>query len=153
MPYIKSASKLVKRDITQVWQLLNKLTETLQRLSIDAAELADVPRLPAKRGRKPKALAVSVNRKGSKTTGRAKQKDLPDTKGDFFTRHVARRKQTASQIFASVLDSLGFEPSKEQASVLRNRLSVWLSNAVKSDTHPIASIGSGRERRYYKASA
>lgn len=151
MPYIKSASKLVKRDIIQAWQLLNKLTETLKRLSTDAAELADVPKLPAKRGRKPKSLTAPANQKKTRAAGRTKQKGLPDTRGDFFARHVARRKQTASQIFASVLDSLGFEPSKEQAAVLRNRLLVWLSNAVKSGMHPVASVGSGKERRYYKA--
>lgn len=155
MPKSHPTPKSIQRELEHAGKLLNQLAKTLTRIAADTAALGEAAAAkanvaPAGKSSSQGATAATyqLNRKtpSSKTA-----QGLPDTKGDFFAKHVKKRKQTASQIFQSVLASLNFEPSKEQSAILRNRLSVWLANAVKSGTQPLSSIGTGKERRYYRA--
>lgn len=143
MPQVKLASKSLNKDISHAWKLLNQLADTLTRISTDTATLPDAGTSGARAGK----LTAKTARKAS---SRSAAQGLPDTTGDFFAKHLGKRKKTASQIHQSVLDSLDFTPSKDQAAILRNRLVVWLSNAVKSESNRVGSVGSGRERLYYK---
>lgn len=155
MPRTTATPKLIKQDLDRAWKLLNQLGEALSRISSDTDSLADT--LAAR----PMAADKADGRRGGASSARkqgrggasstAAAEGLPDTTGDFFAKHVRKRKQTAPQIYHSVIGTLPFEPSKEQASILRNRLAVWLSNAAKSENSGIASEGTGKERRYYRS--
>jgi hypothetical protein len=149
MPRTKLTTKSIQKDLDRASKLLNQLAETLSRISSEAATLGERSAAAGTQqaGRK---AATGVKRAGKRAASKAAA-GLPDTTGDFFARHVGKRKQTASQIHQAVLDSLGFEPSKAQTAILRNRLAVWLSNAVKSGSNPVSSIGSGKDRRYFRA--
>ena len=147
--------KSIQRELEHAWKLLNQLTETLTRIAAATSTITEGAATTAnaapsgKLVKKNVTAALSQSRR--KTSSSKAAQGLPDTTGDFFAKHVKKRKQTASQIFQSVLASLDFEPSKEQSAILRNRLSVWLANAVKSGAHTLSSIGNGKDRRYYHA--
>ncbi|HYD79950.1 MAG TPA: hypothetical protein VEC06_09075 [Paucimonas sp.] len=152
----RPTSKSIQRDLTQAWKLLNQLAETLTRIAEDTAAISQAAAAEkeaaraARTGKRGRPATKSTNGKSAanRSANRA-AKGLPDTTGDFFARHVKKRKQTAAQIFQSVLGSLDVEPSKEQAAILRNRLAVWLSNASKAASNPVNSEGVGKERRYF----
>lgn len=148
MPRPKLTTKSIQKDLDRASKLLNQLAEALSRISSEAASLGErSAALSAKQA--DRKAGAGVKRAGKRAASKAAA-GLPDTTGDFFARHVGKRKQTASQIHQAVLGSLGFEPSKAQTAILRNRLAVWLSNAVKSTNNPVSSIGTGKERRYFR---
>lgn len=66
------------------------------------------------------------------------------------TKHVGRRKRTAADIVRFDIGSINADLSKQQRAVLWNRFAVWLSTSVKSDASDIASVGTGKARRYYQ---
>jgi uncharacterized protein YgbK (DUF1537 family) len=153
MPTSSTSLKSIRRDLNIAWKLLHHLADTLTRLATDMATLsesAETPALPASKQKRKDANTASNLR--HKKTGASNKvaRGLPDTSGDFFARHITRRKRTAPQIFQSVLDSLEHNISKEEAQILRNRLAVWLSNAVKSSSQGVSSTGTGRERHYFR---
>lgn len=143
----KPTLKSIARELNLAWKLMHQLAETLTRIASDTAALSEdkTAKEEAKVGRARKTAGKKPAKQGRKATG------LPDTTGDFFAKHIKKRRQTATQIFQSVLESLDFEPTREQAAVLRNRLNVWLANAVKSQSNPVSSVGAGKDRQYYRA--
>lgn len=134
----RTKTKSLDKEIKTAWKLLHSLAAQLQR--IDA--LRKEPDLPSS--------AASKKKEVKPTKSRKVVAGLPDTTGDFFLRHVTKRKQPVGAIFESVLNSVDKKLTTEQRAVIRNRLVVWLSNSVKSDSSPVVSVGSGTERRYFK---
>jgi len=94
-------------------------------------------------------MAEMIGARAGKRVARvAESHPLPYTGGDYWYNLVTREPRTAAQILHKSIDSLGFEPTREQVHKLRLRVVAALNSLVADKR--IKDSGSGRERVYFK---
>ena len=117
--------------------------------AVTSAKVAKTAKLTKVRGTKAAkgAEAAKVGKRGRPRKAATNGNDLPFTGGDYWTNLVSDTPQSASEILASAIAKLGFEPDKIQRQKLQSRM-IFALNALVKDKK-IADSGKGRERRYF----
>ncbi|HYD82061.1 MAG TPA: hypothetical protein VEC06_19835 [Paucimonas sp.] len=159
MSNLQSAKSAIKAEIAHAKEGLNFYKSRVEILEQTLSQLDSVgapETTPASRGRKARKHAqapASNGRTGRQRRGRKAQaeagQELPFTGGDYWFNLIGDEPRSAAEILKAAVDSLGFEPSKEQVQKLRQRLTPALQGLL--ETKRIQDSGAGRERRYFLA--
>ena len=99
-------------------------------------------------GRKPKKTNVKKAKSTKTSDSKKTSQELPRTSEEFWTSIMTDQPKSTTDVLASAISKIGFEPNADQKKKLAQRMTFALNALVRSGK--IKDSGAGRDRRFFQ---